>query len=153
MNMKRIAILFTVAAIAWCAVLTAACGIAEAKIGLAVGGIGPRLPHPGTVKVGPVTYTPGDAATEAAASSAENAPTELSQFVAGLKHKSQCARLHALYVSRHGATTPRPLKGESGCAKYARDNAYWQSRRGERQSLTSPANAVFYAAHNIVLPW
>lgn len=126
---------------------------AAAKIGFAVGGFGPRLPHPGTVKVGPVYYAPGDRATAAASAKAENAPTELTQFLGSLHHKARCAKLHAQYIGRHGLTTPRPLKGQSGCAKYARDNAYWKTRNGETVGLTSPGNAVFYAAHNIVLPW
>lgn len=150
-------------AVALLAILGAGIGLAlgtavdEASAHVGIGtGFGPRLRNPLTPHVGPVYWTPGDKATAAASSRAENAHSELSEFLGKARHeqrKIKCAKLHAQYMGRHGLTTPRPLKGSSGCAKYARDEAYWQTRRGERHSLTTPGNAIAYAVHNTILPW
>lgn len=136
-------------------VLTLNMSAADAKLSLAVGphfGFANRFaPH-----IGPVYYTPGDRATAAASQKAESAPTELDQFLTGIRReakKAKCAKLHAQYVGRHGVTTPTPLKGMQGCAKYARDEAYWQTRRGERQTVTTPKNQIIYTAHDAVFNW
>src|SRR5437868_5327086 len=91
---------------------------AQAHIGISVG---PKLgmSNPLTPHIGPVYWKPGDKVTHAAAQGATNAPDELSSFLSEQKHhenKAKCDLLHARYIGRHGLTTPRPLKGYSGCA-------------------------------------
>lgn len=135
----------------------------KADVGFAHG-IGPHLPHPLTPHVGRFYYKPGQSD---AAAKIESAPTELEQFLATPKRaqketaKLRCDRYHVEYVFRHGVTTPRPLKGFTGCKKYAMDAGYWRSRHNDgyvpldvQYLLTNTIpNHVEIGLHNAVLPW
>lgn len=146
--MKRVALLSMAAILVLLLVTTSA----HAHVGFATG-LGPRLSNPLTPHVGRVYWTPGERAAQRAMSQGS---AELSQIDADLKRdvrKIKCAKLHAQYVGRHGLTTPTPLKGYSGCAKYARDEAYWQTQRGERYTVTSAFNQAAYTVHNTAFGW
>lgn len=137
---------------------------AHAHIGIA-SGIGPSLPHPLTPHVGPVYYTPGNKVTQGVYRQATSGPTELDEFLHGQTKtqravkKLNCAKLMVNYVMRHGITTPRPLKGFSGCQKWAMDNGYWQARHNTPHLPTNPVSVkqvtlnAEIAVHNVALPW
>lgn len=149
-NLRR-AILTALAALALASPASADVGIAH--------GIGPHAPHPLTPHIGRVYWHPGDGSSAAASND-----RELSNLIAELEHKQRklsCAELRAKYFGRHGVTTPRPLKGYSGCKKAAMDNAYWRHRRTQvnlppanlRAAAFVPIDRVTIAIHNIALPW
>lgn len=133
----------------WCAVAAA---VSQAKIGIAHG-VGPHLSNPLTPHIGRVYYKPGDKATRKLSATARD-DASLDRIIArleGVKQHVTCAKLHAQYASRHGLATPRPLKGYHGCAKYARDEGYWKTRRGERAPVSNPFSQLKSSAHNAVV--
>lgn len=119
----------------WLACLAAQAGAAS---GIAHG-IGPHLGSPTTISVGRLYYRPGgggsqdwqttDDAIDKALAATAHAPERA--------RKLRCDQLHAEYVSRHGLTTPRPLRGFTGCEKYKLDAAYWRHRRDGSANLPS----------------
>lgn len=135
---------------------------AHAKVGVAFGphiGKSPLTPH-----IGRVYWKPG--AGNSIAQAIRHPQTELDQFLADwnktkkVAHRAKCMKLHLQYISRHGFTTPRPLKGFSGCQKYAMDQAYWHPATSgvtNNSAVTEPVatitNNTVIAVHNIVLPW
>lgn len=137
--------------------------LAHAKVGLATG-FGFGISNPFAAHIGPVYWTPGDSTTVAGYRQASAGPTELEQFIATVRKdearikKAQCLKNFAGYFGRHGVTTPRPLKGFSGCKKYALDNAYWKQRRGQ-PVVHNPVTAghmrttAEIAVHNMFIPW
>lgn len=128
-----------------------AAGRATADVGIAHG-IGPHLSDPLTPHIGRVYYKPGHKhkARELSASHAKADLDRVINDLIGVKHL-RCDKLHAQYVARHGMTTPRPLKGYHGCAKYARDENYWKVRRHEKVSVTTPPTFATGKLHNAVV--
>jgi hypothetical protein len=117
---------------------------ANATIGIAHG-IGPHLPSPTTISVGRVYYNPGDGHMSMNWQIADHglamALKATESHPLARARRDRCAVLHVEYVSRHGIATPDPLKGFSGCQKWAMDSAYWRHRRGESPNVPSSPGA------------
>lgn len=134
------------------AVLAASAG---AHIGVGTG-IGPRLSNPLTPHIGRVYYTPGNNGPSdyQIADKALNEALRLAdkpRHAAERLSKARCRALAVEYISRHGLTTPAPLRGYHGCKKYAMDSQYWATRHGRGvPAVTTPGSAASYAIHNYV---
>jgi hypothetical protein len=133
-------------------VLLCLAAIGHAQVGVAHG-IGPHLSNPLTPHIGRVYYKPGDKASHKAEQELSG-DDALHSWVSDYgkakhaSHEASCAKLHADYISRHGATTPRPLKGYHGCEKYAKDNGYWKVRHGEQPSIPNPEKQLTSSIHD-----
>lgn len=128
--------------------LWTAADAAHAQVGIAHGfHVGPTAP---ALHVGRAYYRPGSGhSAQTAQDYADSVIQDTLEASLAPKHareklsKARCDQLRADYVGRHGMTTPRPLRGLHGCAKYASDSAYWRHRRGESPNVPSgPLSAI-----------
>lgn len=112
--------------------------VAHATLSYSGGIHAPGIRKPTTVTIGPVSYNPGNGHVNHRPVSELDGGghTALDAFLHPEQEKRRlqklaCAKNRFGYVMRHGVTTPTPLKGFHGCAKYALDAAYWRNRRNE----------------------